>query len=78
VRATLNAAYFFGKPVAATLVVEGFTDVQRNVTFSAQGTTDAEAPPTSRPVRLYRRERARAAWGASTQATVTDSRSQRR
>jgi uncharacterized protein YfaS (alpha-2-macroglobulin family) len=44
VRSTLNAAYFFGKPVAGgTIAIEGFTfDVQRNVTFSAQGATDAE------------------------------------
>lgn len=44
VEGTLNAAYFFGKPVAdSTVELEGFTfDVGRNVVLTLSGTTDAE------------------------------------
>jgi hypothetical protein len=43
VRVTLNADYFFGKPVAGgQVLVEGYTfDVERSDVFSLQGPTDA-------------------------------------
>ncbi len=42
VRASLNANYFFGKPVSrGQVTIEGYTfDVERTVTFKTQGTTD--------------------------------------
>jgi uncharacterized protein YfaS (alpha-2-macroglobulin family) len=42
VKGTLNASYFFGKPVAGgQITLEGYTfDVQRNVAFNLQGATD--------------------------------------
>ncbi len=44
VRASLNANYFFGKPVAeGNVQIEGYTfDVARAAAFSLQGATDAE------------------------------------
>ena len=76
-RGVLNASYFFGKPVAGGEVkLEGYTfDVQRSVTFSLQGSTDAVGNyefEFDLPAYLTGSELDKGAGRFYLQATVTD------